>query len=190
MLRKKNVLAFSKITRLICGILYYGIARHLPVSTRPYAWGVKRFRSSIAKQLFDYAGKNVNIERGAYFGSGQGIRIDDNSGIGVNCLIGSPTQIGKYVMMGPDVVILTQNHCIDNTDTPMLFQGKTYPEKVVIEDDVWIGTRVIILPGVIVGKGAIVAAGAVLTKNVPPYAIVGGVPAKVLYYRKKEEILQ
>ena len=64
-------------------------------------------------------------------------------------------------------------------------QGSTEPQKVTIESDVWIGARVIILPGVTIGKGAILAAGAVVTKDVPDYAVVGGVPAKVLKYRNK-----
>lgn len=63
-------------------------------------------------------------------------------------------------------------------------QGFLPNQKVTIGDDAWIGTRVIILPGVSVGKGAIIGAGAVVTKDVPEYAVVAGVPAKVIKYRK------
>ncbi len=87
-------------------------------------------------------------------------------------------------MMGPDVVILTQNHKFDRLDIPMLDQGFKDEQPVTICDDVWIGARVIILPGVTVGKGAIIAAGAVVTKDVPEYAIVGGNPARVIKMRK------
>ena len=66
----------------------------------------------------------------------------------------------------------------------MRLQGDSVSKTVIIGDDVWIGARVIILKGVYVGKGAVIAAGAILTKDVPEYAIVGGVPAKVIKYRE------
>ena len=80
--------------------------------------------------------------------------------------------------------IITVNHNTERIDIPMREQGSLPPQKVTICDDVWIGARVIILPGVTIGKGSIIAAGAVVTKNVPEYAVVGGVPAKVIKYRK------
>lgn len=87
-------------------------------------------------------------------------------------------------MMGPDVVILSGGHVFDRTDIPMRLQGGKKSRPTVIGDDVWIGTRAIIMPGVRIGSGVIIGAGAVVTKDVPDYAIVGGVPAKVLRYRK------
>ncbi len=81
--------------------------------------------------------------------------------------------------MGPDVIIETQNHRY----TRETFEGMV-SKPVAIGDNVWIGYRVIILPGVTVGRNAIIGAGAVCTKDVPPYAIVGGVPARVLKYRE------
>lgn len=89
-------------------------------------------------------------------------------------------------MMGPEVTILTHTHRIDRTDIPMGQQGSMVSE-VVIGDDVWIGMRAIILPGVRIGSGAVIGAGAVVTKDVPDYAVVGGVPARVIRYRKKIE---
>ena len=86
-------------------------------------------------------------------------------------------------MMGPDVVILTHTHNIDRTDIPMGDQGSLVA-KVTIGNDVWIGMRSIIMPGVKIGNGAVIGAGAIVTKDVPDYAIVGGVPAKVIKYRK------
>jgi maltose O-acetyltransferase len=90
-------------------------------------------------------------------------------------------------MMGPDVIILTSTHEISRTDIPMREQGGGTGKEdrtVVIGDDVWIGTRVIILPGVKIGSGAVIAAGAVVSRNVPDFAIVGGVPARVIKMRK------
>lgn len=85
--------------------------------------------------------------------------------------------------MGPDVTILTHN--IERTDIPMGQQGMRVSE-VVIGNDVWIGMRVIMMPGVKVGDGAVIGAGSVVTKDVPDFAIVGGVPAKVIRYRNRK----
>ena len=94
-----------------------------------------------------------------------------------------PLEIDDNVMMGPEVTILTHTHNIERTDIPMGRQGMRMA-KVVIGNDVWIGMRVVIMPGVRVGDGAVVGAGAIVTKDVPAFAIVGGVPAKVIKYRK------
>ena len=115
---------------------------------------------------------------------GTGVIIGDGSGIGVNCSIHGPLTIGDNVMMGPDVVILTSNHNFANIDIPMSKQGFSL-KPVVIGNDVWIGTRSIILPGVTVGNGVVIGAGAVVTKDIPDYAIVGGVPAGVIRFRNQ-----
>ena len=81
-------------------------------------------------------------------------------------------------MMGTDVTIITRNHRFDRTDIPMMEQGFEEERPVYIGNDVWIGDRVLILPGVHIGDGSIIAAGAVVTKDVPPYSIVAGVPAR------------
>ncbi|RZK25435.1 MAG: acyltransferase, partial [Flavobacterium sp.] len=95
-------------------------------------------------------------------------------------------KIGKYVMMGPNVIIYNSTHNYDKIDKPMIFQGNRHSKPLKIEDDVWIGTRVIILPNVSrIGTGSIIGAGSVVTKNVPDFAIVGGNPAKVLKYRSE-----
>ena len=81
-------------------------------------------------------------------------------------------------MMGTDVTIITRNHRFDRTDIPMMEQGFEEERPVYIGNDVWIGDRALILPGVHIGDGSIIAAGAVVTKDVPPYSIVAGVPAR------------
>lgn len=166
-------------------LLYYGFAQYLPATDNAYSIfkTTRCLRMLIGGGIFDKFGKNVNIEKGANFGTGTGISIGNNSGLGINCKIRGPLEIGNDVMMGPEVMIFTSNHEISRTDIPMNVQGFTSPRKVIIGNDVWIGARCIILPGVNIGDGAILAAGAVVAKDVPPFAIVGGVPAKVLKYR-------
>ena len=167
-------------------ILYLLILKHLPATNGgfPGRGVVRMMRSSVGKHLFDKCGKDINIEKGADFGKGDGIQIGDNSGLGINCYVRGPLVIGRDVMMGPDVMIFHGDHEMSRRDIPMRLQGDSESKQVVIGDDVWIGARGIILKGVHVGKGAVLAAGAVVSKDVPEYAIVGGVPAKVLKYRQ------
>ncbi|TXG87944.1 MAG: CatB-related O-acetyltransferase [Thermomicrobiales bacterium] len=174
------------VTRLMSLLAYYGFARHLPASDNSYGKWVRVLRRAACRGLFTYMGRGVNVEQKAFFGDGRNIRIGDYSGLGINCRLYGPVSLGKHVMMGPDVVIMTSNHKSDRLDIPMTEQGGTGPDPVVIGDDVWIGTRVIILPGVTIGHGAVVGAGSVVTKDVPPYAIVGGNPARLIRYRNAQ----
>ena len=145
----------------------------------------KWFRGVWAKGILRYKGKNVNIERGAVF-SPQ-VSIDDNSGIGIRCELYGEISIGKNVMMGPEVVVYTSGHKHDRIDIPMIEQGSEDSRPVSIGDDVWIGRRAMIMRGVRIGNGVIIGAGAVVTKDVPDYCIVGGVPAKILKRRDINE---
>ncbi len=174
--------------RLFFYVLYYGFAKHLPSSSWMGGRMWKAIRYAVCRPLFKACGKNVNIESRAFFYSGQNISIGDNSGIGVNAFLAGKIEIGKNVMMGPDVIVLTQNHKFDRLDIPMSQQGFKADQPVKICDDVWIGVRAIILPGVTVGRGAIIGAGAVVTKDVSEYAIVGGNPAKVIRMRKSAPV--
>ncbi len=172
--------------RLVCFIVYKLFLVWLPSSNNKFfisKW-IRKIRSFVAGGCFDKHGKNINIERKADFGKGDGISIGDNSGLGVNCEVRGPLEIGANVMMGPDVRIMTSKHDTSRTDIPMNQQGHLPKQKVIIGDDVWIGARVIILPGLTIGSGSIIGAGAVVTKDVPEYAVVAGVPAKVIKYRK------
>ena len=110
-----------------------------------------------------------------------GIRMGRNSLIGEYSVIrgqGGVT-IGDRVYTSPFVQIVSVNHVFDDPNRPFIDQGIT-AEGIIIEDDVWIGSGAVITDGVRVGKGAVVAGGAVVTKDVEPHTIVGGVPAKVI----------
>lgn len=90
-------------------------------------------------------------------------------------------QIGKNVLIGSNVFIIDYNHggYIPNEDKGYI-GNRLESKRIIIEDNTWIGQNAIILPGVTIGKGAIVGAGAVVTKNVPPYSVVGGNPARII----------
>lgn len=127
------------------------------------------------------------------------IREGTNVSIGNHCLINhnnliqagkskyGTITIGNYVHTGVNVMIMAFNHGFYTTDLPTKEQDY-FDAPIVIEDDVWIGAGSIILSGVTIGRGAIIAAGAVVNKDVPPYAIVGGIPAKILKYREGIEM--
>lgn len=172
------------ITKILSLLAYYTIARYLPISDFPLIGG-GRIRYFLCKRIFRKCGEKVNIERGAYFGSGAGIIIGDNSGIGINATIPSNTIIGSNVMMGPNCYIFDRNHSFDDTEIPMIQQGFTPRKQVVIEDDVWIGRNVTIMSGRTIKKGSIIAACCCLTKDYPEYSIVGGVPSKLIKSRKR-----
>lgn len=123
------------------------------------------------------------------------ISIRDNVFIGDRAYFNatlSSINIGDNVSFGPDVIIRGGNHASHIVgkllkDYKLADKLPTDDEPVIISNDVWVGTRVTILKGVTIGRGAIVAAGAVVTKDVPPYSIVGGVPARVIKFRWSEQ---
>lgn len=142
-------------------------------------------RSFLVKKFVKSAGENINIGRLAKIH--KNTVIGNNSGVGRGCEINNGVTIGNNVMMGPDVLIYTQNHRTDRTDIPMMQQGFQEVKPVVIEDDVWIGARVCILPGVRIGEGSVIGACAVVAKDVPPYSVAVGNPARVVKNRKNTE---
>ena len=140
----------------------------------------------VFKRCVARCGAKTLARRGAEFSTD--LRIGNNSGIGEHCVIGSRTVIGDDVMMARETLINLDNHNTHRTDLPMNEQG-VFRNSVVIEDDVWIGARAMILAAsgdVTVHKGAVIAAGAVVTRDVPPYAVVGGVPARIIKDRRDE----
>jgi maltose O-acetyltransferase len=164
-------------------ILYYGFAKHLPSTKMPGGKLAKKIRYHICRTLFQSCGNNVNIEAGARFGIGKRLSIGNNSGLGVNSFVVGAVKIGENVMMGPEVVIMAYSHSYDRCDIPMNLQGSQTERPVTIGDDVWIGTRVVILPGVKIGSGVILGAGAVVSRDVPDWGIAVGNPARIVRCR-------
>lgn len=122
------------------------------------------------------------IREGEFVSIGEHCLINHNNLIQAGKSAAGSISIGNYVHTGTNVVMLGFNHGFYTRELPTKEQDYM-DAPIVIGDDVWIGTGAIILAGVTIGSGAIIAAGAVVNKDVPPFAIVGGVPAKVLKER-------
>ena len=127
--------------------------------------------------------KNVKIYEGFHIRDPWGISIEDGVSIGPHCLLDGRKglTICKNAVIAYEAIIWTLNH--DYNDINFGPKGAS----VKIDAYSWICSRAIILPGITIGEGAIVASGAVVTKDVPPYTIVGGIPAKIIGYREKKD---
>ena len=175
----------SKLTRCIQLIVTFFSITNIKWTLSLYAYHLIH---NVRGRRIAKIGKS-NIHPTVIIREGVHVTIGDNSLINHNCLIQagkSPAgyiKIGNNVHTGVNVMMMAFNHGFYTRDIPTKEQD--YLEApIVINDDVWIGAGAIILSGVTIGKGAIIAAGAVVNKDVPDYAIVGGVPAKVLKYRE------
>ena len=115
---------------------------------------------------------------------GMGLKIGNNSSIGPYCYIGCSgnIEIGSNVMISPRVSIYSENHVFENPSLPMIDQGVAR-SFVIIEDDCWIASHSVVLAGVRIGRGSVVGAGSIVTKDVPPFSIVAGNPARVVKSR-------
>ena len=163
-------------------VIYYTIVQFLPNTKFTKFFNVFRvLYVSKVLRLMEYS-------RGAVFENRVYISDCSNTTIGSNCQINEyvfiqGAVIGSNVMIAPHVAILNDSHIYKDIDVPMVEQGKIKGSNPVICDDVWLGRNVVVLHGVTIGKGAIVGAGSVVTKDVAPYSIVGGVPAKHIKMR-------
>lgn len=133
-------------------------------------------------------GTNTKVHPTALLRQGERIEIGNNCLINHNNVFQAGKEsgrirLGNYVHTGANVMIFAFNHSIDDTDTPSILQDY-YDADVTIEDDVWIGAGTVILAGVRIGKGCVIGSNSVVTKDIPPYSIVAGVPAKVIRSRK------
>ncbi|HRE41226.1 MAG TPA: acyltransferase [Ignavibacteria bacterium] len=125
-------------------------------------------------------GEYSTIEDFATVNNGVGdVIIGVKTRIGLGNVIIGPVQIGNNVMLAQNIVLSGLNHSYENIEIPIMNQQVT-KSKIIIEDDCWIGANSIILSGIQIGKHSVVAGGSVVTKNVPPYSVVAGNPAKIL----------
>jgi len=151
-----------------------------------------------------HIGRNVELGTGCvlYAGCqiGHQVRVGNYSYINERSIVGSGT-LGRFCSIGYDCQIGMPEHPVDRISTsPFTYGGKSifghpcdwsdYPAPPVIGNDVWIGSRAIVLQGTRIGDGAIIAAGAVVTRDVDPYTIAGGVPARTIRKRFEGEVIQ
>lgn len=174
------------IKKIIGLILLKTIGEVLPSSKQFGCLGIigKKFRGYCGKLYLDQCGNNVNIYKGAIFSSR--IVLGNCSDIGYKSYIQGKCIIGNDVMMARECHIWTLNHNTSNIEIPIRLQGSTEESPVIIGDDVWIGSRVTILPGVQIGSHCILGSGAVVSKNIPDYAVAVGNPAIVVKYRNQK----
>ena len=171
--------------KYIALIFYYSIFRYLPRSSFPIVGRhCKYLRFLCCRLIFKRCGKNVNIERLAFFGSGFEIEIGDNSGLGRNCFVQSNIKIGDNVLMGPNCYIHPRNHAFRDKNSSIISQGYTSKLATIIDDDVWIGRDVVLTPGRHIKEGIVVGTRSLVTKDFEPYSIIGGNPAKKIGQRE------
>jgi len=178
-MRENNLTTTQKLLYLI----YISIFRFTPEDYRPYSLFFPRIRNFLVRNFILKSGKSIRVKHNADISPN--IVLGDNSELGTRCMIHGNVEIGSNVIMGPDIKIYARNHRFDRLDIPIRQQGKVYL-KTIIGDDVWIGANSIITAGVRVGNHVVIGAGSVVTKDIPDYAVVGGVPARVIKYRKED----
>jgi maltose O-acetyltransferase len=147
-----------------------------------------RLRRNLCRPLFLESGEHVGIGKGADFGNGCNVIVREYGSLGGYALVEgthATLTVGRHVSMGKHCTFILQNH-------KYLEEGYDgyIGKDIVLDDYVWLGNHVIVLPGVRIGKHAIVGAGAVVTRDVPDFGIAVGNPAVVKKYRKKEVIPQ
>lgn len=128
--------------------------------------------------------KNSKFENGIYISDAKNLKIGSHVRINEHVFLQGNITIGNHVMIAPYAAIYTKTHEFEDVGRPMVLQGNKEEGPVVLENNVWLGRNVVVLPGVKVGEGAIVGANSVVTKDVLPFTIVGGVPAKLIKERK------
>lgn len=170
---------FRKLSLAIYYLIFYNLphSRFLSFTSTWRVWYVSK-----VLKLMPYD-KRSKIEYNVYLSNAKGILIGKNCRINENVFI-QQAVIGNNVLIAPNVSILSVSHNHEKIDVPIVDQGDSEPNPPVIGDNVWLGRNVVVMPGIRIGSGAIVGAGAVVTKDVPPFVIVGGVPAKIIKSRK------
>lgn len=159
----------------------------LIVASIPLGLG-NRLRALFLRYFLEEIGAHTIFYSGLHIANPEKLSVGSNCTFARRLFItaGGGVRIGDWVGCGPDVKIWSVNHRFDDPDRPWQLQGWDR-KPVTIEDDVWLGANVFVMPGVTIGRGAIVSASTVVARSVPPYAIVAGNPGRVVGWRKRPE---
>lgn len=160
--------------------LYYLVAFRLPGPPMPFGKISHRIRRFIVRRIFRSCGSDVIIGTRVNFDSGCDLIIGSGSNIGRGSWVAKDTQFGKNVMTGPEIIVLSVNHSTVRNGVPFNKQGHFQRKPVIIGNNVWVGTRAIILPGVVIGDNCVIGAGAVVSKSVPSNCTIVGNPARII----------
>jgi len=177
-----------KIIKIIFNIKdHYFIYRKLNIFL-PNSSSIKNYKFITIGEKFSI-GENSRLlcqdpENGSRLEIGNNVAV--NSGVSINADCGGEIKIGDNVLIGPDVVIRAANHKYDDCTKPIREQGHDVG-KIIIENDVWLGAKVIVLPNVLIGEGCVVGAGSVVNIDLPAYSLAVGVPVKVIRIRNNQE---
>lgn len=163
-------------------IMYRLTSSWLPLTRRFRLGGA--LRRYWCKRIVNFCGTQVNVEHNAYFTPD--VEVGDYSSLGINSELIGPVKIGQYVMMGPEVVAYTENHKHE-TGEYFYFQGYTEKKPVIVGNNVWIGRRVMFMPGSGCGNNCVIAAGAIVTKMFPSDVIIGGNPARIVKHLSQDK---
>lgn len=166
---------------------FVGKLRKYAKSFRPLYMGARNTKMFLIRNLYGLK----NVSKTFYLGGKSKISKDliaeDFSYIGPFCLISPKVKIGRYTMLANNVSIIGDDHYYSDPNTPIIFSGRPELKETIIGADVWIGAFSIIMTGVKIGDGSIVGAGSIVTKDIPPYTIYAGVPAKFIKMRFDNE---
>lgn len=173
----------THMIKAIATLFYYSVAARLPQPPFPGGRFGSWLRARLCAIIFLKCGRNIVVRKHAFFGSGCAIEIGDYSEIGLNAYLNRDVKLGRHVLMGQNVTILTTNHEFEDPHIWIHDQGTRERKPVFVGDDVWIGANSILLPGIMIGHGAVIGAGSVVTRNVPPLAVVAGNPARFIRQR-------
>ncbi len=156
-------------------------------SVRPIYFALRDIRMYFLRKVY---GLN-NVSKSFYLGGKSAISKDfvagDFSYVGPNCNIGPKVKIGNYTMLANNVSVIGDDHIFSKSGTPIIFSGRPILRETVIGDDVWVGAFSIVLAGTKIGNGSIIGAGSVVTRDVPPYSVFAGVPARFIKMRFNEQ---